>query len=155
MNETHAFRATLEQDDRTTGTYVIIPFDVPATFGGRARVPVRGTLNATPFRGSIVPMGSGLYALGVNRELRSQAEARAGDEVAIELARDDEPRLVTPPADLTQALAESETAQAAWNKLSYSHRKDMVDAIQAAKKPETRARRVARAIAELQTKDLS
>jgi hypothetical protein len=149
MNETYAFRALLEQDDGTTGTYVTIPFDVSAVLGTRARIAVRGTVNAIPFRGSIVPMGGGAFALGVNRDLRGRARAEAGDEVEVVLECDLEPRMVIPPPDLLAALSQHPSAEAAWNKLSYSHRKEIAEAIEAAKKPETRIRRVERAIAEL------
>ena len=63
------FRAKLEQDDSSTATAVTIPFDVEKTFGTRARVPVRGTINGFPFRTSIFPMG-GCHLMVVNRQLR-------------------------------------------------------------------------------------
>jgi uncharacterized protein YdeI (YjbR/CyaY-like superfamily) len=59
------------------------------------------------------------------------------------------PRVVEVPADLQTALDESPDAAAAWAKLSYSHQKAHVTAILGAKAAETRARRIASAIAKL------
>jgi len=55
---------------------------------------------------------------------------------------------LTPP-DFVRALKANKAAQAAWEKLGYTHRKEYVEAIEEAKKPETRARRIEKAIAQL------
>jgi uncharacterized protein YdeI (YjbR/CyaY-like superfamily) len=70
----------------------------------------------------------------------------AGETVTVVMERDTEPRVVTPPADLAAALDADEAAKAAWAKLSYTHQKEHVLAIEEAKKPETRARRLARTL---------
>ncbi|MCA1592721.1 MAG: YdeI/OmpD-associated family protein [Acidobacteria bacterium] len=148
---TKRFRVPLEQAEDSTATAIIIPFDVPKTFGTRARVPVRGTINDTPFRTSIVPMG-GKFIMVVNKQLRADANVKAGDTVSIVLERDTEPRVITPPADLARALKADKDAQAAWDKLSYTHRKEYAQAVEAAKKPETRQRRIEKAVAHLISK---
>jgi hypothetical protein len=145
------FRALLEKHETSEATLITIPFDVPATFGTRARVPVRGTINNFPYRSSIVPMG-GKFILVVNKELRAGANAKAGDTVGMTLERDDEPRIITPPADLARALEANPAAQAAWDKLSYTHKKEHARAVEEAKRPDTRARRIEKAVAELQAK---
>lgn len=58
-------------------------------------------------------------------------------------------RTITAPPDLARALDANAAARAAWDRLSPSHRREHVEAIEEAKKPETRARRVAGAIAML------
>ncbi len=145
------FRAELIKDDNSTATAVEIPFDVPKTFGTRARVPVCGTINGFPYRSSIFPMG-GKHWLVVNRQMREGAKANAGEIVRVHMERDDAPRTVEVPADLARALKASRAAQAAWDKASYTHRKEYVQAIEGAKRPETRARRIEKAIAELTAK---
>ena len=145
MKGTFNFKALLEPDDTTTATFVAIPFDVPEAFGMRARVPVRGTINGFPFRSSLFPMG-GRFLLIVNRALREGARVHAGDLVDVDLERDTEPRVIEPPSDLADALRENPAAQAVWERLSYSHRKEHTLAIEDAKKPETRARRISKAI---------
>jgi hypothetical protein len=145
------FRAELIQDDASTATAIEIPFDVQKVFGTRARVPVCGTINGFPYRSSIMPMG-GKHWMVVNRQLREGAKAKAGDLISIVMERDEAPRTITAPADLARALKASPPAQAAWDQSSYTHRKEYVQAIEAAKRPETRARRIEKAIAELTAK---
>lgn len=146
-----AFKAVLEQDDKTTACGIWMPFNVPEVFGTRARVPVRGTINGFPFRGSIAPMG-GRFIMGVNRGMREGARVKAGDLVEVTLERDTEPRVMEPTPDLAEALRADPAAKAAWDTMSYTHKKEFVLAIEDAKKPETRTRRVAKAIEELLAK---
>ena len=143
----HRFRAALKQDDKTTGTGLPIPLDVPKLFGTRGRVPVCGTLNGVPFRSTLSPYG-GVHYLPVNRALREKARVKAGDEVEVALERDQEPRVVETPADLARALKAHKAADE-WERLSYSHKRAHVEAIEEAKKPETRDRRIQGAIAQL------
>ena len=144
------FRVVLEKHPGSTATGITIPFDVQKTFGTRARVPVRGTINGFPFRSSIFPMGrDGCHMMAVNRGMREGARAQAGDLVSITMERDDEPRVVTPPADLARALKANKAALAAWERLSYTHRKEHARAVEEAKKPETRVRRIEKTIAAL------
>ena len=145
------FKVTVEKNDESTACGIWMPFSVPEVFGTKARVPVRGTVNGFPFRSSIAPM-CGRFIMPVNRELREGAGVNAGDQVEVVLERDTEPRVMEPTPDLAEALKAEPAARAAWEKLSYTHKKEFVLAIQEAKKAETRARRVAKAIEELLAK---
>lgn len=145
---TKRFRVLLEKHETSEATGITIPFDVEKTYGTRARVPVRGTINNFLYRSSVVPLG-GKFMMAVNRELRAGAGVKAGDTVSVTMERDDEPRIITPPADLARALKANTRAQAAWDKLSYTHRKEYARAVEDAKRPETRVRRIEKAIAEL------
>jgi uncharacterized protein YdeI (YjbR/CyaY-like superfamily) len=62
------------------------------------------------------------------------------------MVADEAPRTVAPPADLRTALSRTPAAAAAWEALTYSHQREHVDAIEEAKRPETRARRIARVL---------
>jgi uncharacterized protein YdeI (YjbR/CyaY-like superfamily) len=62
---------------------------------------------------------------------------------------DEAPRTVTVPADLAEALALDAAASAAFGRLSYSHQQRHVLAIESAKAPETRQRRIAKTVADL------
>jgi hypothetical protein len=94
MSTKKRFRAVLEKDEHSEATGIFIPFDVQKTFGTRARVPVRGTINGFPFRTSISPMGGGVHIMPVNKALREGARAKAGETVSIVMERDEEPRVV-------------------------------------------------------------
>ena len=127
---------------------VVLPADVAAAMGGRARIPVAGTINGVPFRGSTMPMGDGRHCVGFRKELRAQAGGvKDGDAVTIEIARDDAPRTVDVPADLAAALRADAALEAAFAAMSYTHRKEWAAAVVEAKRPETRARRIAQAVA--------
>ena len=51
------FKVKLEGVEGTALAWLNAPFDVVETFGTRARVPVRGTINGFRFRSSLMPMG--------------------------------------------------------------------------------------------------
>lgn len=146
------FEIVLEKDENSTVTSIIIPLDVHKEFGSRARVPVRGTINGFPFRSSIFPMSDGRHYMVVNKPTREGAKVKGGERIKVVMERDDEPREVTPPEDLAKALKSNKAAHAAWEKLSYSSRKEYAIAVEEAKRPETRARRIEKAVAELQKK---
>jgi Domain of unknown function (DUF1905)/Bacteriocin-protection, YdeI or OmpD-Associated len=146
---TKRFRVLLEKDTHSEATGIKIPFDVHKIFGSRARVPVSGTINGFPFRGSVFPMGDGHHYMVVNKEIRAGAQVKGGDTISVHMQRDDEPRIITPPLDFARALKANKAAQAAWDKLSYTHQKEYAKAFEEAKKPETRQRRIEKAIAQL------
>lgn len=143
------FRVLLEKDPNSEVTGIVIPFDVQKTFGSRARVPVRGAINGFEFRSSIFPTSDGHHYMVVNKQMREGAGVRGGEMITVEMERDDAPRIITPPEDFEKALRKNKDAREAWEKLSYSHRKEYVKAIEEAKKPETRARRIEKAIEQV------
>jgi hypothetical protein len=135
------FRAELKLEGKT-GTYVVVPLDVPAVFG-RARPPVRGTINGSPLRSTIAKYGDD-YFLVINRKVREAAGVAAGETVDIELELDTKPRIVRVPKDLAGAL--DEETRAAFDRMSYTHRREYVEWIEEAKRAETRHRRIAKAV---------
>ncbi len=146
---TKRFRVLLEKHETSEATGIQVPFDVLKVFGTRARVPVRGTINGFPYRGSIFPMGGGCHYMVVNKNIRAGAKAKGGETVSVVMERDNEPRIITPPADFARALKANKEARAMWEKLSYTHQKEHALAIEEAKRPETRTRRIEKAIAQL------
>jgi hypothetical protein len=139
-----AFKAELLAEGGATG--ILIPFSVEKVFGSKARVPVRGTINGFPFRSSVFPMGGGNHYMAVNRGLREGAGAKGGDTVSVVMEIDTEPREVTVRADFKKALAKNKDAKAAFDKLSYTHRREFVQWIEGAKREETRAGRTEKAL---------
>lgn len=142
----HRFEAVLEP--RGGGTIVEIPFDVRAAFG-RARPPVRATVNGYTWRTTIAVYG-GISLIVLRREVREAACVVAGEQIAVELELDSEPRVVEPPDDLRAALDAAPEARAAFDSLSYTHRKEYVRWIEEAKRAETRRRRVEKAVSMLE-----
>ena len=126
------------------------PFDVTETFGTRARVPVRGTINGFAFRSSLMPM-DGCHGMAVNKAMREGAKAKAGDVVDVLMERDPEVRTMEPPAELRRELARNKKALVRWESLSFTHKKEMALAISGAKQEATKKRRVAKVINVLKT----
>lgn len=145
------FQVRLEKDENSEACGFRVPFNVEEVFGTKARVPVRGTINGFPYRSSIMNMGGG-HLMVVNKKTREGAKVKGGEIINVVMERDEEPRIVTPPADFAKALKADKDAKAAWDKLSYTHQKEYVQAIEEAKKTETRVRRIEKAITQLSAK---
>jgi hypothetical protein len=126
------------------GAYVEVPAEVITALGGGGRIPVEATFDGLPYRGSIASMG-GCMALGILKQIRTDLGKGPGDPVVVTLSRDTAERTIAVPEDLAAAL-EAAGARAAFDNLSFSHRREHINAITDAKKPETRARRIARAV---------
>jgi Bacteriocin-protection, YdeI or OmpD-Associated/Domain of unknown function (DUF1905) len=139
---------TVLQSDEGSPSFIEVPFDVPAVFG-KARAPVRGTLDGTQFRSTVAVYG-GRYYLPVNRALRERAGVSVGQTVTVELERDDAPRTVEVPAELAAALDAAPAARAAFDRLSHSHQREYVNWVIEAKREATRERRLARTVELLQ-----
>jgi bifunctional DNA-binding transcriptional regulator/antitoxin component of YhaV-PrlF toxin-antitoxin module len=143
MPETHGFRATIEPAGG--GAFVTIPFDVEEVFG-KKRVKVQATFDGVPYRGSIVRMGGPDHMLIVRKDIREAIGKKPGDEVEVTVTEDMEPRTVEVPQDLAAAMAGEPEAERFFFSLSYSHRREYVDWIEEAKRPDTRLRRIAKAV---------
>lgn len=148
QKETLVFSATLTRAPDSSATFLSIPLDILTLWGTHARVAVKGTLNGINFRGSIVPYG-GVHYLGIKRDLRESLGIKAGDIVAVVLMVDDDPRVVVLPEDFKIALDANPAAKVRWVKLSYTHQREHVEAIENAVKPETRIKRIQESIARL------
>jgi hypothetical protein len=134
------FEATIDEASGG-GAFVVVPPEVEAALGGGGRIPVTATFDGVEYRGWVVTMG-GIRAVGILKAIRERLGKEPGDRVTVTLARDDAERTVTVADDLAAALAAA-GARAAFDALSYSHRREYVTWIDVAKRPETRARRIA------------
>jgi hypothetical protein len=121
-----------------------VPFDPKAVFG-KVRAPVRVTLNGYTYRSTIAAMG-GTVCVPLRRSNREAAGLQGGETLDVKIALDTAKRIVHPPRDLVRALKAAPPAWARWRELSFSHQREYAEAITEARKPETRARRVAGAV---------
>lgn len=129
-----------------------VPREVSVQLGGRGRLPIVGTINGFPVSTSIFPTGDGAHMMLVNKEMQKGAGVKAGDSVKVVLATDTLPRTVTVPPDLLAALSKVEEARVAFEKLSYTHKKEYVSWIEEAKRPETRVKWIEQTVARLSGK---
>jgi hypothetical protein len=137
------FVTTILQFGNNTG--IEVPPEVRDALGGGKNPLVRVTLAGHTYQSKIATMG-GRLLVSVSSEVRGKTGVKGGEAHEVELVLDDQPRIIAPPADLEAALAVDPAAQAAWDRLAPSRRKAHVTVIEEAKSPETRARRVAKAI---------
>src|SRR2546426_12779597 len=131
------------------GTLVPIPRQVAAELGLRGRPKVQAVIAGQPYRGSLMPAGDGTYCLGVLKSIQETARVKRGDTITVELEIDTAPRVVETPPDLAKSLARDKKAAAAWERLSYTNRKEIARSLREAKQPETRERRLRAALEKL------
>ena len=142
------FRTTLLTAGKTATGFEVPP-DVVAALGSTKRPPVRVTINGYTYRNTVAVMG-GVFMVGVSAEHRAGAHVAGGDVIDVTLELDDAPRHVEVPADLAKAMAARKGMRAAFDALSYTRRREYARSIEDAKKDETRQRRIAKIVAELE-----
>jgi hypothetical protein len=139
------FTVTLNED-----VNIEVPFDVKETYG-EARPAVKMTVLGQTFKTRIAVYG-GKSLLGLWKAVRDEHGLRAGQKLEVTLEPDREPRTVTPPKELAAAMKKNAAARAGWKALSFTHQREWAEAISDAKRPETREKRVAQAIAAMAEK---
>jgi len=87
--------------------------------------------------------------LPIRAENRTSAGGAAGNEVEVEIEVDTEPREVTAPSDLAEAVERDVDAKRFFDGLSYSQKQRHVLPIEQAKTAETLQRRIAKALSML------
>lgn len=123
-------------------SFLVLPMSASAKLRTRSTTTVEGTMNDLPFRAALAPDGQRGHWLKVNKKLHEGAGAQVGDVVSLEImaaGRESEPRM---PADLRKALAVAPKARAVWSDITPIARRDWIQWITSAKRPETRARRI-------------
>ena len=141
------FRAVIEQTGKTATGMTVPPEIVEALAAGR-KPAVTVTIKGYTYRSSIATMG-GEYKIPVSAEVREAAGVKAGDAVTVDVALDTAPREVPVPADFAAALDGEPAARATFERISYSEKRWFVLGIEDAKTPETRQRRIDKAIERL------
>lgn len=121
-----------------------LPFDPKEAFG-RTRAAVIVEVNGHRYRSTVTTMGGSPW-VPFRKSNRDAAQVREGAPVEITVSLDAEARTVDAPADLRAALEEA-GAWERWTALSYTHQREHVEAIESAKRPETRERRIAKCVA--------
>ncbi|HJR96187.1 MAG TPA: YdeI/OmpD-associated family protein [Gaiellaceae bacterium] len=130
-----------------TGTMFRVPFDLEEAFG-RARPTVKVTMRGHTWR-TTPGVYDGIGYTVVNRAAKAATRVDAPDRVRVRMELDAEPRKVAIPRDLEAALAADPVAKKTFASLSFTHRREYVEWVDDAKRPETRARRIATTLARV------
>lgn len=133
---------------RKTATGLPVPPDVIEALGSGKRPAVVVTVNGGHTYRSTVGVMNEQFLVPLSAEHRSAAGVAAGETVEVSLELDTLPRVVDVPEDLASAF-EQAGVRAAFDTLSNSRQRALVDPVLAAKAPETRARRVDKAVEAL------
>jgi hypothetical protein len=127
------------------GAFVLFPFDVEKEFGVKGRVPIKATFDGEPETTSLMKYGYPEHFIGVSKAIREKIGKQPGDNIQVEVWKDDAERTVEVPAEF-QKLMKKEGLLPFFEKLSFTHRKEYCRWIGEAKKEETRLRRLEKAI---------
>jgi hypothetical protein len=142
------FESVAQTSGTSTATGIPVPESVVESLGAGKRVAIVVTINGYSYRSSVAPY-RGEYMIALSAEHRAAAGVEPNDAITVTIEVDTEPRVISPPDDLRQALDGDATAAAAWAKLSYSNQRQHVLAIEDAKTAETRARRISAVVEKL------
>ena len=117
---------------------------------GRSKGPiaVRGTLNGAEFTQTLVKY-SGIWRLYINAGMLRDGGAEVGDDVTIEIDIDPRPREVQMPAALADAFRKDKMAEAAFDRLTPSRRKEILRYLGSLKSSESIEKNVIRVVAQL------
>lgn len=127
-----------------------VPFD-PRDIFGKARVPVVVSINGYTYRSTIFTMGKDAEGhacrwIPLRKSNREAAKVNPAKKYKITLTLDDTPRTIAVPKDLASALRAAGLTKV-FAAMSFTHRREHIEAITQAKKPETRQRRIDKCIA--------
>jgi len=136
------FKATLVRDGSMCS--IPLPFGPKSVFG-KARPPVKVTLNGYTYRSTIFSMGGPPF-IPLRKSNREAAGLKGSETLEVRLDLDTEKREVKPPADLVKALKAAPPAWERWRELSFTHQREYAQALEEAKRPETRTRRLESAV---------
>jgi len=134
------FEVTLRGDDsgKMDIAFIELPFDTREVWG-KARVPVKVTVNGYTWRSTVANM-HGCQYVPLNKTVRMRAGVKAGDRVTVTMEPDSEKREISIPPDLRKALGTNLAAKL--ERLAFTHKKEFVRWYTEAKKDETRLRRL-------------
>ena len=147
--KTYKFKARIEAASGG-GACVFFPYDVEKEFGTKGRVPVKATFDGVPYSGSMVKYGAPQHMLGILKSIREHLGKGPGDMIDVTIEKDESERTVEVPAEF-EKLLKKEKVWPAFDKLSYSHKKEYIRWISGAKREETRANRLAKSVEMLRS----
>ena len=143
------FDGRLESDQGAC--FIRVPPQTLTALGEGKRVPLKVTLNGYTYRTTIAVYGGKSY-IGVRREVREAAGVAAGDPLTVGLEYDAGVRTVDLPPALRAALEADGAIAAAFEKLSYTRKKELIQWVTGAKRAQTQRRRMEQAMGILRAR---
>jgi hypothetical protein len=136
-----------------SSAFIAFPYDLKEMFGVGNLVPCKAVFdNRIAYQGSLAKMGDEHAVLLLRKDVQEQLGKDPGEYVTVEISLDDSPRKVTVDSDMHEVLKRKKLWDT-FQTLAYSHQKEYVVWINAAKQLTTRERRLDKMCAKLnQTK---
>lgn len=127
------------------GSGVLFPYDTQAEFGTKGKVPIHATFDGLPYTGSLIKYGFPQHTLHLPKAIREQLGKTPGDTINVVVWKDESERILEVPEPLL-ALMKKEGLLTFFESLSHTHRKEYCRWVTEARKEETRARRLEKAV---------
>lgn len=145
--------ASVEFDGVVTATGnntgIVVPDALIERLGAGRRPAVVVNVNGYEYQNTVGVMG-GRHLISISAAVRKDTGLKAGDPISVVLTLAGSPREVSVPDDFAAALAADQVAGPFFAQLSNSLQRYHVDSINAAKAPETRRRRIEKAVSLFQ-----
>ncbi len=147
------FTAVIQRSDTANGaTYIHFPYDLKATYGVGNLVPFKATFdNRVTYRGSLAKMGGPDAMILLRKDVRGELGKDKGESVEVKIELDDKPREL-PIADDMKTELEKFGLWKQFETLAFTHRREYVQWIEEAKRPETRKKRIEKMCQMIQAK---
>ena len=143
MTKSVEFETTVTATGNKTG--IVVPDELIERLGAGRRPAVVVKVDGYEYRNTVGIMG-GRHMVSISAAVRKETGLKGGDPISVKLTVADSPRPVDIPDDLAHALSAEPDVAAFFAKLSNSLQRYHVDNINGAKTPETRQRRIDKAI---------
>jgi len=135
-------------EGRPRGGFAIkLPFDPAAEWGARERYDVTGTINGQKIRAKLLSR-AGVYYFELGPSWCRAVTIEPGAQVTVAIGPEG-PQVAAMAEDIASALAANPDARHFFESLATFYRKNFMRWIEDAKRPETRARRIAETVATL------
>lgn len=138
------FKTAIQKAEEKNAMGIVVPEAIIETLASGKKPKVSVTLKGYTYRSTVAVMG-GQFMLPLAKEHREKAGITDGEKLEITLELDNAPREVDIPKDLASALKKAGLTKD-FAALAYTHRKEHVRSIEEAKAPETRQRRIEKAV---------
>lgn len=124
------------------------------TAAGREKgpIPIRGNINGKPYKQTLVKY-SNEWRLYINTTMLKDSPKRIGEKIDVSVMFDNESRNIEMPAAFSRALKENKEAASAFEKLTPSRKKEIVQYLANLKTTESLERNIIKAIAHLAGKE--
>ncbi|MBI1227199.1 MAG: DUF1905 domain-containing protein [Bacteroidetes bacterium] len=124
---------------------VVFPYDLKETFGKKS-VKVKITFDGIEYRGLLKSMGGDCVYCLIRKDIREKLGKQPGDLIEVTVLEDTEERIVAVPPDFQQVMDENPKMKEVFERFSYTCKKEYVNWIESAKRPETRQNRIQKSV---------